>query len=120
MASNVDNVSVPVPCIREGPTPNSAVERRHRSELAFFGKMLHKRQYVSGCDGNLSVRLDERRILTTPTGRSKGMLKPEDMIIIDARGNKLAGTLPPSSEIGMHLTIYQTRPDVGAVVHAHP
>jgi L-fuculose-phosphate aldolase len=120
VASNAINASIPVSYTSERRIPNNAVERRYRNELAFFGKMLHKRHYVSGCDGNLSVRLDEGRILTTPTGMSKGMLKPDNMVIIDIQGSKLAGALQPSSEIGMHLTIYQTRPDVGAIVHAHP
>lgn len=94
--------------------------QKHRKELAFFARMLHKRHYVSGCDGNLSVRLDGDRILTTPTGMSKALLKAEHMVIVDLQGRKLEGMLQPSSEIQMHLTIYNTRPDVRAVVHAHP
>jgi len=93
---------------------------KHREELALFGRMLHDRQYVSGWDGNLSVRLAENRILTTPTGICKALLKPEHMVLVDLRGKKVDGLLQPSSEIQMHLTIYKHRPDVGAVVHAHP
>lgn len=85
-----------------------------------FGKMLHQRHYVSGCDGNLSVRLEGRRILTTPTGVSKALLMPDQMVIVDLEGVKLDGTLEPSSEIMMHVMIYKQRPDIGAVVHAHP
>lgn len=82
--------------------------------------MLHKRHYVSGCDGNLSVRLEDDRILTTPTGMSKALLKPQHMVIVDCQGRRLQGALQPSSELQMHLTIYNKRPDVRAVVHAHP
>jgi L-fuculose-phosphate aldolase len=95
-------------------------ELQLRRDLADFGRMLHTQGFVAATDGNLSVRLDAERILITPTGFSKGMMHPEDMIIVDLRGRKLSGTHDPSSEIVMHLTIYRMRPDVGAVVHAHP
>ena len=95
-------------------------ELRLRRDLADFGRMLHTQGFVAATDGNLSVRLDAERVLITPTGFSKGMMHPEDMIIVDLRGKKLSGTHNPSSEIVMHLTIYRMRSDVGAVVHAHP
>jgi L-fuculose-phosphate aldolase len=95
-------------------------ELQLRRNLTDFGRMLHAQGFVAATDGNLSVRLDAERILITPTGFSKGMMNPEDMIIVDLRGRKLSGTHNPSSEIVMHLTIYRMRPDVGAVVHAHP
>jgi L-fuculose-phosphate aldolase len=96
------------------------VQKELRKELVFFGRMLHKRHYVSGCDGNLSVRLDTDQILTTPTGMCKALLKPEHMVLVDLKGSLLAGSFQPSSEIQMHLTIYKKRPDIRAVVHAHP
>jgi len=95
-------------------------ERGLRHELVRFGKMLHAQGFVAATDGNLSVRLDQRRILVTPTCFSKGMMRPEDMVIVDLHGKKLSGLYNPSSEIAMHLTIYRMRPDVGAIVHAHP
>ena len=64
--------------------------------------------------------MDGNRVLTTPTGMCKAMLKSEHMVLVDFQGRKLDGYLEPSSELQMHLTIYQKRPDVGAVVHAHP
>ena len=82
--------------------------------------MLHSMGFVAATDGNLSVRLDEERVLVTPTCFSKGMMRPEDMVVVDLHGKKLSGAYNPSSEIVMHLTIYRMRPDVGAVVHAHP
>lgn len=71
-------------------------------------------------DGNLSVRLDDRRILVTPTCMSKGMLRASDLVIVDPDGRHLSGRREVSSEIGMHLLIYKQRPDVRAIVHAHP
>lgn len=92
-----------------------------RSEqLVHFGKLIHENGFVSATDGNLSVRLDSNRVLATPTGISKGMMAPEDMVVVDLHGKMLEGRRDVSSEIAMHLTIYRTRPDVHAVVHAHP
>lgn len=101
---------------------NGAGGREHalRRELVRFGKMLHSQCFVSATDGNLSVRLDKERVLVTPTCISKGMMKPEHMVVVDLNGTKLSGSQNPTSEIMMHLTIYRMRPDVNAVVHAHP
>jgi L-fuculose-phosphate aldolase len=98
----------------------AARERALRQDLVRFGKMLHNHGFVAATDGNLSVRLDDTRFLVTPTCFSKGMMEPEDMVVVDVQGKKLSGSYNPSSEIAMHLTIYRMRPDVGAVVHAHP
>ncbi len=75
--------------------------------------------YVAANDGNISVRLDRQRILTTPTGVSKGRMTPESMVIVDYHGNPISEG-KPSSELPVHLFVYSERPDVGAVVHAHP
>ena len=120
MASNLLNSSVFTPRVAPHRIPNGRAERTSREELALFARMLHQRHYVSGCDGNLSVRLDACRILATPTRMSKALLKPEHMVIVDLEGTKLEGALAPSSEIGMHLTIYKVRADVAGIVHAHP
>lgn len=82
--------------------------------------MLHERGYIAACDGNISVRLDEHRVLVTPTGMSKGAMRTSDLVVVDMRGRKLFGRREVTSEIGMHLLIYRMRPDVCAVVHAHP
>jgi len=76
--------------------------------------------WVASNDGNISIRLDQDRILATPTGVSKGMMKPEDLIICNMRGEKIEGTRERTSEIAMHTTVYSLRPDVQAVVHSHP
>ena len=106
---------------RNGVLDNAfALREEYGRKLAFYGKLLHKRNYVSGCDGNLSVRLAQDRVLITPTGFSKGFLRARDMVTVDFSGKKIAGLHRPTTEVEMHLTIYKLRPDVTAVVHAHP
>jgi L-fuculose-phosphate aldolase len=95
-------------------------ERQHRQEIVRIGRMIHDRGYVAATDGNLSVRLSEGRILVTPTAMSKGLMKASDLVVVDPEGKKLRGQRDVSSEIAMHLLIYRLRPDVNAVVHAHP
>lgn len=95
-------------------------ERQHRLEIVRFGRMLHQRGFVAATDGNLSVRLDKRRILATPTAMCKGRMKATDLVIVDYEGRQLSGRRSASSELAMHLLIYRLRPDVKAVVHAHP
>jgi len=95
-------------------------ERQHRREMVLFGQMLHQRGYVAATDGNLSVRLDEERIVITPTGMSKSMLRPSDMVVVDLEGRRIAGNRNVSSELAMHLLVYKMRPDVKGIVHAHP
>jgi L-fuculose-phosphate aldolase len=75
---------------------------------------------VAANDGNITVRLDDERLLATPTGVSKGMMSPDDLIMVDMQGKKLAGHSECTSELGLHLAVYQLRPDVQSVVHAHP
>jgi L-fuculose-phosphate aldolase len=95
-------------------------EQQHREEIVRFGKLLHQAGLVAATDGNLSVRLKNGTILCTPTLMSKGLMEPDDLVIVDHRGNKLSGTRDVSSEIAMHLLIYGKRPDIHSVVHAHP
>lgn len=95
-------------------------EYEHRRDICAVGRWVHERAYVASTDGNISVRLDPRRILTSPTNISKGMMMPDDMVVTDLKGNKLNGHRNPSSELAMHLLIYRLRPDINAVCHAHP
>ena len=95
-------------------------ERKHREEIVRYGRMLHDRGFVAAMDGNLSVRLDNERILVTPTCLSKGAMRPADMVIVNCEGERVAGRRNVTSEIGMHLLIYRMRPDIQAIVHAHP
>jgi L-fuculose-phosphate aldolase len=106
------------PAILDGQVQSR--ERKYRREIVSFGRMLHQRGYVAATDGNLSVRLDEQRILATPTAMSKGALRPADMVIVDPAGRQVAGRRHVSSEISMHLLIYKLRPDVPGIVQVHP
>ncbi len=91
-----------------------------KREIVRFSKRLYRLGYMPGTSGNLSVRLDDGRLLATPTGMSKYQLRAEDVVTIDMDGRQLDGTRRVTTEIGMHLAIYQERMDVGAVVHSHP
>lgn len=95
-------------------------ERKYREEIVRYGRMLHERCFVAAMDGNLSVRLQGDRILVTPTCLSKGAMRPGDLVIVDLEGKQISGRRNVTSEIGMHLLIYRMRPDVAAIVHAHP
>ena len=95
-------------------------EDEHRRDVCLAGRWIHQRGYVASTDGNISLRLDPGRILTSPTGISKGMMSPDDLVITDLDGQKLSGRRNASSELGMHLLIYKRRPEINAVCHAHP
>jgi L-fuculose-phosphate aldolase len=95
---------------------------QHQTKLDILeaGRRLYQNGYIVSSDGNVSARIDEDRVIATPTGLCKGTLKMEDLCICDMDGNLVSGRLKPSSEIGMHLFLYRERPDIKAVVHAHP
>jgi len=95
-------------------------EFEHRNDIVEVGRRLYQKGFIAAADGNVSVRMQDDRILTTPSGRNKGRLDPEDLVVTDMQGRKLYGKLEPSSELEMHLVMYHERSDVGAVVHAHP
>lgn len=91
-----------------------------RTLMCAVGKLLYDRGYVAANDGNLSMKTAPDRLLVTPSGVSKGRLTPDMLLVTDLEGNVLEGNRHPSSETKMHLAVYRGRPDVGAVVHAHP
>jgi L-fuculose-phosphate aldolase len=98
----------------------SKTEQEYRRDIIDVGKLVWQKGWIAANDGNISIRLDQNRILCTPTGLCKGMLTEDDLIVCDCLGNKLEGQRERTSEIAMHLTIYEMRPDVRSVVHAHP
>ncbi len=106
------------------PSPVSAsfakTEEQHRRDICAVGRWMYEREYIVACEGNVSVRLSDERILTTPTCMNKGCLSPEDLVITDLNGHKCVGDRKMSSEILMHLLFYRIRPEVNAVCHAHP
>lgn len=98
----------------------STSERQCREDLVRVCHLIHQKGWVAMNDGNVSIMLDDRRILCTPTNISKGFIEEDDLIICDMEGLKIEGKRERTSEIAMHLTIFGMRPDVRAVVHAHP
>ena len=97
-----------------------ASDRRYRAAIVEYGRLLHASGFVAATDGNLSVRLDDERILVTPTCISKGRMLASDLVVVDQAGKRLSGKRRVSSEMEMHLLIYRLRPDVNGIVHAHP
>jgi L-fuculose-phosphate aldolase len=93
-----------------------------RADIVEVGRRLWTRGFVAANDGNISVRISRDRLLVTPANVSKGFMAPEMMVVTDLMGAVVEASQgwKPSSEIQMHLVAYRERPDVGAVVHAHP
>lgn len=96
------------------------MEHQLRADIVEIGRRLYARGYTASNDGNISVRLDDNRLLMTPKSVCKGFMEPGMMCLTDLEGRKIAGERDPSSEMQMHLEVYRQRPDVKAVVHAHP
>jgi L-fuculose-phosphate aldolase len=95
-------------------------EEQLRAEICEVGRRVYARGYVASNDGNISVRLDEQHLLATPKSVSKGFMTPDMMVVTDMQGRKVAGHRDASTELKMHLAVYEMRPDINAVVHAHP
>ena len=93
---------------------------RLRADIVEIGRRLYGRGFCASNDGNISIRVAPDRVLTTPKNVSKGYMTPDMMVVVDIEGRKIAGDRDASSELLMHLEVYRQRPDVNAVVHAHP
>src|SRR5512134_1428474 len=96
------------------------LESSLRAEMVEVGRRMYAREYTDANAGNISARLGTDRLLMTPKSVCKGFMTPDMMCITDLEGRKLQGDRDPSSEMLMHLEVYRQRPDVNAVVHAHP
>src|SRR5688572_30657288 len=99
---------------------STRLEEQVRADIVEAGRRMYSRGYVASNDGNISARLDDKRLMTTPKSVSKGFMTPDMMVVVDYDGNKVSGDRDASSELPMHLEIYRNRPDVNGVVHAHP
>ncbi len=101
-------------------------ETELRQRIVEIGRLMHQKNFIAAGDGNISARLDRERLLVTPSGLSKGFMDPEQLIVVNLNGEKIARgfgqarDLKPSSEIRLHLECYRQRADVNAVIHAHP
>ncbi len=100
--------------------PWSDEEARLRQALCRIGALCYQRNFIVGADGNLSARMSDGTILITPAGAMKGFLEPQHLAHIDMQGKVLDGGPKCSTETGIHLVAYLERPDIKAVVHAHP
>jgi len=95
-------------------------EGEHRKDIVEVCRRIYSKGYVASNDGNVSVRISDEEVIATPTGMSKGFLTTDQLVKVNMEGEKLEGYLNPSSEIKFHIRVYRERPDVRAVVHAHP
>jgi L-fuculose-phosphate aldolase len=91
-----------------------------KEDICEVGRRLYRHGYIAAMEGNVSVRISEEEVLSTPAGVCKGYLTPDMIVSCDFSGKRMEGNLRVSTEIEMHLTVYRARPDVRAVVHAHP
>ena len=96
------------------------MDEKLRQELCEICHLLYDRGYVVSNDGNVSIRTERGTVLITPSGVGKGRITPDMLVETDLEGNVLSGDRHPSSEGKMHWLVYRERPDVMAVVHAHP
>lgn len=101
-------------------TGNAKSEEEHRCEICVAGRWMYEREFIVAGEGNISVRLQDGNILTTPACMNKGMLRPEDLVVTDPGGRQLFGARRASTELAMHLLFYRLRKDVNAICHAHP
>ncbi len=94
--------------------------RHIAQDLIAVGHRMYEKGFVTATDGNLSVRLPNDAILITASGVCKGFLTEDDLVVVNENGEVVAGDRNPSTELDMHLFIYQRRSDVQAIVHGHP
>jgi len=94
-------------------------DQEARAAIVAAGRRLYERRILASIEGNMSIRLEGDRIVATPSGINKGFMRDDDMVVTDLEGNPEGGG-NPSSEMRMHLAIYKVRPDLKAIVHAHP
>lgn len=94
-------------------------EQALKQEIVLICRMLHQKNLIAGTDGNVSVKCGEY-LLTTPSGLNKGFLRLDQIISVDWEGKVVQGQGQPTSELALHLAVYRQRPEVNAVLHAHP
>jgi L-fuculose-phosphate aldolase len=90
-----------------------------KQEIVGICRMLHQKNLIAGMDGNVSVKHGDT-LLTTPSGINKGFMRLDQIITVDGEGRTLEGEGQPTSELALHLEVYRLRPEVQAVIHAHP
>ena len=93
---------------------------KEKRELCRICHLLYQKDLVTATDGNVSMQTEEGFILLTPSGKHKGMLEPEEILVLDSDGAVREGSGRPSKEYPMHRVVYEQRPEVNAVIHTHP
>ncbi len=93
---------------------------REREETAYFMRRLYRQNLTTSSGGNLSLRVGDNHVLLTPSALDKGELKADQILLATLAGENLTPRLKPTIETGMHLAVYRARPDIRAIVHAHP
>ena len=97
------------------------VEIKFREDIKKVCHMAYEKGLISGNEGNFSLKINDELILVTPRNSHKGKIEANDFVIVDIKGNAITnGNKQPTSELALHLEAYKTRPDIKAVVHAHP
>ena len=91
-----------------------------KQEICEIGDRIYKKGFAAANDGNISYRVSENEVVCTPTGISKGFMKPDDLCMVDMDGNQTSGRRKATSEIKLHLAIMKERPELKSVVHCHP
>jgi L-fuculose-phosphate aldolase len=94
-------------------------EQYARGKLAEICKLLYDRGLTVSAGGNMSLRLNDKEIIITPSGRNKGLLGPEDMVLMSMKGRVLSDG-KPSMEKGFHIALFEANPETKAVIHCHP
>jgi len=95
-------------------------EDQKRELLCEIGRRCWQKGFVEANGGNISCRLDQNRVLASPTFISKGQMTPDDLVVVDLDGNQISGFRKKTSELLVHLTVYKHKPEAQAVVHTHP
>jgi L-fuculose-phosphate aldolase len=93
---------------------------KEKEDILEVSRRIYDKGFIASNDGNLSIRLENNLYLMTPTCKSKGYIKLEEILLINSKGEVIEGELRPSSEFPMHLQIFNARPDCNAIVHTHP
>lgn len=93
---------------------------KERTDVAYFMRRLYEKNLTTCSGGNISMRIDKEIILITPSGTDKGRITAEEIGIMNIEGKNLTPDKKPSIESEMHITVYRNRPDIKAIIHAHP
>ena len=91
-----------------------------KKKIIEMGRRMYVKGYVAANDGNISCRIGDNEVICTPTGVSKGFITPDMLVHVDMNGKVISGRLSPSSEVKMHLKVYNEKSDITSVTHAHP